>query len=63
MKLEPSRMRESLSQQYFPRCEQCDGLLTVPEWSERVSARCIRHLWSCSVCGYQFEQSVYFAVD
>jgi hypothetical protein len=63
MKLEHSRAQNSPSQKYFPRCEQCDALLTVPEWSERVNARCVRHLWSCSICGYQFEQSVYFAVD
>jgi uncharacterized protein with PIN domain len=61
MKLERSTARNNPSQQYFARCEQCSGLLTVPEWSERVSARCVRHFWSCNACGYQFEQSVYFA--
>ena len=61
MKLESSRLKEGLRQQHFPRCEQCDSLLTVPEWSEQVNVRCVRHLWSCDVCGYQFEQLVYFA--
>jgi ribosomal protein L37AE/L43A len=61
VKLESTHAREST--RYFPRCEQCDGLLTVPEWSERVSQRCTRHLWLCRACGYQFEQSVYAAAD
>jgi ribosomal protein L37AE/L43A len=63
MKLESSRASQSLRQYDFPRCEQCNSLLTAPEWSEQLSERCIRHLWSCDICGYQFEQSVYFAKD
>jgi ribosomal protein L37AE/L43A len=63
MKLESSRARQTTSQYDFPRCEQCDNPLIAPEWSEQVSARCVRHLWSCEICGYQFEQSVYFAKD
>jgi uncharacterized protein with PIN domain len=46
-------------QHYFPRCQQCNGVLSVPEWSEQVGGRCVRHLWSCEFCGYQFESWVY----
>jgi hypothetical protein len=53
------RARESSDQQHFPRCEQCNGLLTSPEWSEQVNGRCVRHLWSCKACGYRFESWVY----
>lgn len=63
MKLESSRARQTTSLHNPPRCEQCDTPLTAPQWSEQVSARCIKHLWSCEICGYQFEQSVYFARD
>jgi ribosomal protein L37AE/L43A len=63
MKLESSRVRETTSQYDLPRCEQCDSPLTAPQWSEQVNARCVKHLWSCGICGYQFEQSVYFARD
>jgi uncharacterized paraquat-inducible protein A len=59
MKLETSRLRDDHGSAQFSRCEQCDSLLTVPEWSEQVGARCVRHLWSCDICGYQFEQLVY----
>lgn len=61
MKLETSRGRDVLGQQNFPRCERCNGVLSVPEWSEPVSSRCMRHLWSCDDCGYQFESWVYGA--
>jgi len=61
MKLESARARDGRGRPELPQCEQCDGRLTVPEWSERVSEHCIRHLWACEACGYQFERSVYFA--
>ena len=61
MKLQDWRAPQSVSQHQFRYCEQCDSLLSEPEWSEQVSQRCIKHLWSCDACGYQFEQSVYFA--
>jgi uncharacterized protein with PIN domain len=63
MKLETSRGHTAVSQQYFPRCERCNGVLVAPEWSEPVNARCVRHLWSCDDCGYRFESWVYAAKD
>jgi transcription elongation factor Elf1 len=33
--------------------------LIAPIWSEHVSDRCVRHVWSCEACGYEFETSVY----
>jgi ribosomal protein L37AE/L43A len=44
-------------------CAQCGFLIIAPEWSEYLSERCARHLWSCELCGYQFESSVYFPVS
>jgi ribosomal protein L37AE/L43A len=32
----------------------------VPEWSELVDERRMRHLWTCDACGYQFETTVRF---
>jgi hypothetical protein len=61
MKLESPSPRDSLNPHHFPRCEQCDSLLMSPDWSEQISVRCVRHLWLCDACGYQFEQMVYFA--
>src|SRR6266566_4069680 len=40
---------------YSIPCAQCGDALIAPQWSEHVSARCVRHVWSCEGCGYQFE--------
>ena len=42
-------------------CAQCGGAIVAPEWSEHWSERCIRNVWSCEACGYQFEHMVYFS--
>ena len=42
-------------------CAQCGGAIVAPEWSEHLSERCIRNVWSCEACGYQFEHTVYFS--
>jgi hypothetical protein len=41
------------------QCAQCGALIIVPEWSEYLSERCVRHSWSCEMCGYQFETTVH----
>jgi hypothetical protein len=41
-------------------CAQCGDRLYIPEWSELVDARRMRHLWTCDSCGYQFETTVRF---
>ena len=45
---------------YGMACAQCGDALIAPEWSEYVSDRHVRHLWSCASCGSQFETSVFF---
>ena len=42
-------------------CAQCGDRLFVPEWSEFVDERRVRHLWTCEACGYSFETTVRFA--
>ena len=42
-------------------CAQCGEHLFVPEWSEFVDARRVRHLWECEACGYAFETTIRFA--
>ena len=42
-------------------CAQCGERLFVPEWSEFVDERRVRHLWTCETCGYAFETTVRFA--
>jgi ribosomal protein L37AE/L43A len=42
------------------QCAQCGALIIAPEWSEYLSERCARHLWSCEMCGYRFESTVHF---
>jgi len=41
-------------------CAQCGDRLFIPEWSELVDERRMRHLWTCEACGYQFETTVRF---
>ena len=43
-------------------CPQCNSWLLAPDWSEHVNERSVRHNWSCSVCGYGFETTVFFPV-
>src|ERR1700710_838195 len=40
------------------KCPQCGDRLFTPEWSDHVTPHCVRHLWSCDSCGYQFATSV-----
>jgi ribosomal protein S27AE len=44
-------------------CAQCGELMFMPEWSEHLSERRVRHLWSCDACGYRFETVVAFPED
>jgi transcription elongation factor Elf1 len=48
----------------YPRlsntCAQCGEILLMPEWSEYLNERRVRHLWSCDGCGYRFETTVVF---
>ncbi|MCC6888817.1 MAG: hypothetical protein IT536_09805 [Hyphomicrobiales bacterium] len=43
------------------KCAQCGEPMFMPEWSEYVSERRVRHLWICDSCGYRFETVVVFA--
>ncbi len=42
-------------------CAQCGNSLFMPEWSELVDDRRVRHLWQCDACGYAFETTIRFA--
>jgi transcription elongation factor Elf1 len=57
-------LRTDRSRKIPPRplieCGQCGERLFLPEWSEFVDERRMRHLWACDVCGYQFETTVRF---
>jgi hypothetical protein len=41
-------------------CAQCGTGLIAPEWSEYLSTGCVRNVWTCETCGYDFEDSVCF---
>lgn len=40
-------------------CPNCSSYVIAATWSERVSERCVRSVWSCEVCGREFETSDY----
>jgi transcription elongation factor Elf1 len=56
--LDTTRWRTDRFYKQLP-CAQCGKTLIAPTWSEHVSDRCVRHVWSCEACGYEFETSVY----
>jgi len=39
-------------------CPQCGADVIAPEWSEHVSAHCVRNTRSCDTCDFQFEEVV-----
>jgi ribosomal protein L37AE/L43A len=41
-------------------CAQCGETIFLPEWSEYLNHRRVRHLWECEACGYKFETLVSF---
>jgi ribosomal protein L37AE/L43A len=43
------------------QCAQCRTVIIAPEWSEHLSDHCVRNVWSCEDCGYQFEDTVYLS--
>jgi ribosomal protein L37AE/L43A len=61
MKLDNIKARVTGGPQFFLPCAQCGNALLAPDWSEHVNERCVRHVWSCDVCGYDFETSVYLS--
>jgi len=44
-------------------CPNCAAYIVAATWSERVSERCVRNVWSCESCGFEFETSAYFSVE
>jgi uncharacterized protein with PIN domain len=42
-------------------CAQCGARIIAAVWSEHVNEQCVRNLWSCETCGYEFETEAHFA--
>jgi predicted RNA-binding Zn-ribbon protein involved in translation (DUF1610 family) len=42
-------------------CAQCGARVIAAVRSEYVNERCVRNLWSCETCGYEFETEAHFA--
>jgi len=42
-------------------CAQCGADMIAPTWSEHLSNRCVRNVWSCEACGYEFEDTIYLS--
>ena len=41
-------------------CPNCSAYIIAAAWSERVNDRCVRNVWSCEVCGFEFETAATF---
>jgi ribosomal protein L37AE/L43A len=42
-------------------CAQCGAAIIAADWAEWVSERCVRNVWCCDECGYEFETRAYLA--
>jgi ribosomal protein L37AE/L43A len=40
-------------------CPICGAYVIAAIWSEQVSERCVRNVWSCDACQHEFETSAY----
>jgi ribosomal protein L37AE/L43A len=45
----------------FKECVQCGANMIAPTWSEHLSEHCVRNVWSCKACGYEFEDTIYLS--
>jgi predicted RNA-binding Zn-ribbon protein involved in translation (DUF1610 family) len=43
-------------------CPNCSAYIIAATWSERLSDRCVRNVWSCDVCGFEFETAATFTM-
>jgi hypothetical protein len=59
----PLIIRNALSTFGKQPCQQCDGDIVAPTWSEYGPAGRVRHLWACDACKYEFETIVLFNDD
>jgi ribosomal protein L37AE/L43A len=48
-----------LSRKPLHLCANCGAYIIGATWSERVSERRIRNVWSCDECGCEFETTAY----
>jgi transposase len=55
-----TRSRLTSVPRFSKSCAQCGEVMVLPEWSEYMSERRVRHLWICDSCGYRFETVVGF---
>ena len=48
-----------LRKSFVRPCAQCNADIIAPTWSEYLSTGCVRNVWSCDDCGYEFEDTVF----
>jgi ribosomal protein L37AE/L43A len=57
----PGLLRSLIAPTRGGKCAQCGVDIIAPEWSEHLAERRVRNVWSCDLCGYQFEDTVYLS--
>ena len=57
------RPRSNAYRRLTNHCAQCGEVMFMPEWSEYLNERRVRHLWACDTCGYRYETVVGFAAE
>jgi ribosomal protein L37AE/L43A len=53
--------KRSVNRVSVNQCAQCGADIIAAEWSEHLSESCVRNVWACDACGYQFEDTVYLS--
>jgi hypothetical protein len=43
-----------------PPCAQCGDGVPLLMWSERLKQHCVRNVWRCEACDYEFETTIHF---
>lgn len=44
-------------------CPNCGDRLFAALWADHVNERCVRNVWCCDSCGYEFATSVTLPPD
>ena len=42
-------------------CPNCSSYAVAPKWSELLKDRCVRNVWCCDACRYEFETFAVFS--
>ena len=54
-------MKGEVAVKLVNECPQCSAVIIAPHWFEHLSDHCVRNVWFCEACGYEFQETVYLS--